>query len=183
MARRFGGGVLPNLLPPEAQDAALARRKEYLHELQQQAEVERQRKLKDRGVGQFVPGLAQAQVFSGVAYPRVLFFWMVCCCIIFHELMLNHSHIHTHAHIQQGVGALGGGAPEGRRKDGPQQNRAGGGPDREDILKQLRLGFQNAMGDVISSVGQQDGKPDGPQSARISQSHEVDCLLPESLIV
>ncbi len=54
--------MLPNLVPPEAQEAALARRKEYLHELQQQAEQERQRKLKDRGVGQYVPGLAQVQV-------------------------------------------------------------------------------------------------------------------------
>ena len=71
--------------------------------------------------------------------------------------------------VQQGIGVAG---QEGRRKDGPYQIRGGGGAERDDVLKQLRAGFQNALGDVLNSVGH-DGRPDGPLSARGSPSHEV----------
>lgn len=67
MARR-GGGVLPNLLPADDRDQAMAKRRQYLAELQAQAEQERQRKLQDRGVGQYIPG-QQQQISPGKERP------------------------------------------------------------------------------------------------------------------
>jgi len=51
MANRGGGGVLPNLVTPDGVDVAVARKRQYLAELQLQAEADRARKAGERVAG------------------------------------------------------------------------------------------------------------------------------------
>jgi len=51
MANRGGGGVLPNLVTPDGVDVAVARKRQYLAELQSQAEADRARKAGERVAG------------------------------------------------------------------------------------------------------------------------------------
>lgn len=136
MAARRGppnGGVLPNLMPADDRDQAMAKRRQYLSELQAQAEQERQRKLQDRGVGQYIPG-QQQQISPGKERPG-------------------------------GDGRRGQGQQYAQQNQQQQFQR--GGFDRGDVVSQLRAGFAQALNEVGN-----DGKPQGPRSARASPTND-----------